>query len=58
MSIDMDPSMSKQKGNAAFKAGDFKNAILHYSTAIANSIDPGDPLFYSNRAQAYLQIQE
>ena len=54
----MDPQVSKSKGNAAFKAQDFRAAILHYSTAIANSIDPADPLFYSNRAQAYLQVAE
>lgn len=58
MPLDMDPQVSKTKGNEAYRLEDFKNAILHYSTAISNSIDPGDPFFYSNRAQAYLQLSE
>lgn len=32
------------QGNAAFKAGDYQLAIRHYSSAIANDIDPGDPV--------------
>ncbi|ORY81850.1 hypothetical protein BCR35DRAFT_304029 [Leucosporidium creatinivorum] len=46
----------KEKGNAAFKAGDYQLAIRHYSNAIANDIDPGDPLYFTNRAQAYLKV--
>ncbi|KZT11767.1 TPR-like protein [Laetiporus sulphureus 93-53] len=44
----------KDKGNAAFKAGDFTTAVGHYSAAIV--ADSSDPTFPLNRAAAYLKL--
>lgn len=46
------PSSAYSQGNEAFKAGDYQLAIKHYSAAIHNDIDPGDPvgLFVSCRS--------
>lgn len=46
----------KDKGNAAFKEGDFKAAIDAYSQAIR--CDVSNPIYYSNRAMAALKIME
>ncbi|TFK69509.1 TPR-like protein [Pluteus cervinus] len=45
---------SKEKGNAAFKAGDYPTAIGHYTAAIL--ADPNDITFPLNRAAAYLKL--
>ncbi|EIM85824.1 uncharacterized protein STEHIDRAFT_121842 [Stereum hirsutum FP-91666 SS1] len=45
---------AKEKGNAAFKAGDFAASIGHYTSAIL--ADPNDPTFPLNRAAAYLKL--
>lgn len=46
---------AKEKGNAAYKAKDFKAALAHYSEAIR--IDGGrSSIYYNNRAMAYLQL--
>ncbi|TFY65714.1 hypothetical protein EVG20_g5375 [Dentipellis fragilis] len=47
-------SAAKERGNAAFKAGDYPSAIGHYTTAIL--ADPSDPTFPLNRAAAYLKL--
>ncbi|KAJ7150285.1 hypothetical protein C8R46DRAFT_500390 [Mycena filopes] len=44
----------KEKGNAAFKAGDYPAAIGHYSAAI--HADRTDATFPLNRAAAYLKL--
>ncbi|KAK2465761.1 hypothetical protein APHAL10511_002305 [Amanita phalloides] len=44
----------KEKGNAAFKAGDYANAIGHYTEAIL--ADRSDPTLPLNRAAAYLKL--
>ncbi|KAJ7750261.1 hypothetical protein B0H16DRAFT_1887875 [Mycena metata] len=44
----------KEKGNAAFKAGDYPTAIGHYSAAI--HADRTDATFPLNRAAAYLKL--
>lgn len=41
-------------GNASFRAGDWPQAIGHYSTAIF--ADRSDPTYPLNRAAAYLKI--
>ncbi|KAG6333728.1 hypothetical protein ID866_5356 [Astraeus odoratus] len=46
--------LAKEKGNEAFKAGDYPTAIGHYTTAIL--ADNSDPTFYLNRAAAYLKL--
>ncbi|KAI1795778.1 hypothetical protein LXA43DRAFT_989520 [Ganoderma leucocontextum] len=44
----------KEKGNAAFKAGDFPTAIGHYTAAFL--ADPSNPTYPLNRAAAYLKL--
>ncbi len=43
----------KAAGNEAFKGRQFAEAVQAYSRAI--DLDPGCAVYYSNRAQAYLQ---
>lgn len=45
----------KAQANEAFKAGDFEGAIAGYSGSI--QADPTNPVFFSNRAMAYLKVQ-
>ncbi|GJE89529.1 RNA polymerase II-associated protein [Phanerochaete sordida] len=45
---------AKDKGNAAFKSGDFPAAIGHYTAAIL--ADPRNPTYPLNRAAAYLKL--
>lgn len=44
----------KHQGNAAFKVGDYPNAIGHYTTAIL--ADDTDATYPLNRAAAYLKL--
>lgn len=44
----------KAKANEAFKRGDFDGAIAGYSGAI--QADPHNPVYFSNRAMAYLKV--
>ena len=44
------------RGNAAARRGDWKEAVLCYTLAIAG--DPGDARAWSNRALAYLQLKD
>ncbi|KAI0078217.1 hypothetical protein K474DRAFT_1746054 [Panus rudis PR-1116 ss-1] len=48
--------VAKEKGNAAFKAGDYPTAIGHYSAAIV--ADPQNATYPLNRAAAYLKLQK
>jgi len=41
----------KDKGNTAFKAGDHAKAIEYYT--YATELDPNNPVFYTNRSNAY-----
>ncbi|KAL1686439.1 hypothetical protein GGG16DRAFT_117880 [Schizophyllum commune] len=45
---------AKEKGNAAFKCGDYVAAVGHYTEAIL--ADKHDPTFFLNRAAAYLKL--
>ncbi|KAL8276096.1 hypothetical protein RQP46_011511 [Phenoliferia psychrophenolica] len=47
-------AQAKEKGNVAFKAGNFPLALTYYSTAIRTKSD--DPTFYLNRAAVYLKL--
>lgn len=47
---------AKDRGNAAFKAGDFEKAAEEFSAAIA--LDPSDHIFYSNRSGAYASLKK
>ncbi|DBB16628.1 TPA: Amidase 1 [Trebouxia sp. C0006] len=44
----------KTAANEAFKTGDFDGAITGYSQAI--QADPANPVYFSNRAMAYLKV--
>ncbi|KAF8594807.1 hypothetical protein BDV93DRAFT_529077 [Ceratobasidium sp. AG-I] len=46
----------KEKGNTAFKTGDFRGAIAHYNGAIL--ADPTNLTFTLNRAAAYLKLNK
>ncbi|KAG9044160.1 hypothetical protein FS837_008712 [Tulasnella sp. UAMH 9824] len=47
-------AVEKEKGNIAFKAGKFAEAVGHYSAAIF--LDRSDPTLPLNRAAAYLKL--
>jgi len=54
-----DPKLAleaKERGNDAFRGGEFPKAIAAYSEAIER--DPGNASFYSNRAAAYLKLAD
>ncbi|KAK4698937.1 hypothetical protein P7C70_g7334, partial [Phenoliferia sp. Uapishka_3] len=46
----------KNKGNAAFRVGNYELAIQGYSAAIEKDVDPVNPLYFTNRAQAYIKL--
>jgi len=47
---------AKAAGNKAFSAGQFSEAISHYSEAIKN--DPAEHTYYSNRAASYSGLNQ
>lgn len=54
---------AKERGNSAFKDKDFRDAVLHYSRAVALSSVPSACVpdtdrasFFSNRAMAFLKV--
>jgi len=53
-SVRLGAERAKEKGNAAFSAGDFANAVKHFSLAIR--LDPKSHIFYSNRSAAYASL--
>jgi len=46
----------KAKGNAAFSAGQFEDAIKHFTDAI--SVDPSNHVLYSNRSASYASLSK
>ena len=46
----------KDKGNEAMKAGNAKEAVEHYSSAIA--LDGDNHVFFSNRSAAYCKLEQ
>lgn len=46
----------KERGNECIKAGNFSEAILHYSFAI--KLNPNEATFYSNRSLAFLKLDQ
>eukprot|EP01117_Protostelium_nocturnum_P008231 TRINITY_DN2937_c0_g1_i1.p1 TRINITY_DN2937_c0_g1~~TRINITY_DN2937_c0_g1_i1.p1 ORF type:complete len:557 (-),score=247.91 TRINITY_DN2937_c0_g1_i1:105-1775(-) len=47
---------AKNKGNAAFSAGQFEEAIKHFSEAI--ELDPSNHVLYSNRSAAFASLKK
>jgi tetratricopeptide (TPR) repeat protein len=47
---------AREEGNAAYKKGDFRAAVQHYSRCVR--LDASSPLGYSNRAMASIQLHE
>lgn len=46
----------KNKGNDAFKTGNYQAAIDCYTTAI--DLSPNEPSYYTNRCITYLKMEE
>ena len=53
---DMSADSQKNAGNAAFQNKEFEKAIIHYSNAI--DLDNQNPIYYSNRANVYIELEE
>lgn len=49
-------SAAKAKGNAAFKANQFEEAIKHFTEAISH--DSSDHVFFSNRSACYASLEQ
>mmetsp|Transcript_145043 Transcript_145043/g.251844 ORF Transcript_145043/g.251844 Transcript_145043/m.251844 type:complete len:615 (-) Transcript_145043:66-1910(-) len=47
---------AKKKGNDAFTAKNYKEAIKHFTEAISH--DPNDHVFYSNRSACYASLED
>lgn len=45
---------AKEEGNKCFKAKQYKDAVANYSRAV--TLDPQNPVYFSNRAMAYLKL--
>jgi len=56
MSAKEQAQQAKDRGNAAFKKGDFDEAVQAFSQAI--SLDPSDPVFWSNRSMVYASKED
>lgn len=54
MQREKDALVPKEKGNDAFKKGDYDKALGHYMEA--TRIDPANPALYTNAAQAYIKM--
>lgn len=50
------PNDHKEHGNACIRAGNYIEAILHYSFAI--KLNPNEATFYSNRSLAYFKLDQ
>ena len=48
---------ARKKGNQAFRAGDYAEAVAHYSTALEGE-GTGNHTTFSNRAASYMQLGE
>jgi tetratricopeptide (TPR) repeat protein len=46
----------KDKGNESYKAGEYAEAVAHYTSAV--NLVPTDAMYYANRAAAYLMLNK
>ena len=52
-----DPAeIAKNKGNDLFKKKQFNDALNYYEEAI--QLNPNEPLYYNNKAAAYIELNE
>jgi len=56
MDIEDPAEQAKAKGNEQFKKKNFNEAINHYEEAIQQN--PNEPLYYNNKAAAYIELGE
>ena len=56
MDIEDPAEQAKAKGNEFFKKKNFNEAINSYEEAI--NINPNEPLYYNNKAAAYIELGE
>merc|ERR1719335_200222 len=57
MSVDKEKAQAaKGKGNTAFQAKDYQEAIKHFTEAISH--DPNDHVFYSNRSACFASLEK
>jgi len=53
-----DPEAIKEAGNKAFMARNFQEAIKQYTLAIEVASDSPSPIYFANRANAYLELKQ
>ena len=51
-----DAESQKNAGNVAFQNKEYEKAIVHYTKAI--ELDGENPVYYSNRAQVYIELED
>ena len=51
-----DADGQKNAGNLAFQNKEYEKAITHYTNAI--ELDSTNPIYFSNRAQVYIEMEE
>lgn len=56
MDIEDPAEQAKAKGNEQFKKKNFDEALNYYEEAI--QINPNEPLFYNNKAAAYIELKD
>ena len=54
---DSNPESIKEQGNKAFMTGDYISAIKHYTVAIEITLETPSAIYYANRANAHLELQ-
>ena len=53
--ITLQAEKHKNKGNDAFKSGNYQAAVECYGAAI--DLNPNEPAYYTNRCIAYLKLE-
>ena len=56
MDVEDPAEQAKAKGNDLFKKKQFNDALNYYEEAI--QLNPNEPLYYNNKAAAYIELNE